>query len=95
MARFQHKRLDQPDEVRPYPLGSAEVFEMDDFVIGRMVHGAGLAMEQGRAARSPAPSAACTTTSATACPGRLQIELEDGTTGIRQQRRDVRDPAGP
>jgi class 3 adenylate cyclase len=38
VARLQHKSVDKPDEVRPYPLGQNEVFEMDDFVIGRMVH---------------------------------------------------------
>jgi len=37
VARLQHKRLDQPDEVRPYPGGRTEIFEMDDFVIGRMI----------------------------------------------------------
>ena len=38
MARLQHRPVEQPDEVRPYPLGQNEIFEMDDFVIGRMVH---------------------------------------------------------
>ena len=38
MARLQHKPVSRPDEVRPYPLGQNELFEMDDFVIGRMVH---------------------------------------------------------
>lgn len=37
MARMQHKRFDQPDEVRPYPGGRTEIFELDDFVIGRMI----------------------------------------------------------
>lgn len=37
MARLQHKRFDQPDEVRPYEGGRTEIFEMDDFVIGRMI----------------------------------------------------------
>lgn len=37
MVRIQHKPLDQPDEVRPYTLGRTEIFEMDDFVIGRMI----------------------------------------------------------
>jgi class 3 adenylate cyclase len=42
MARFQRKRLHQPDEVREYPKGRTEIFQLDDFVIGRMV------MERGR-----------------------------------------------
>jgi len=37
MARFQRKRLDHPDEVREYRGGRTEVFELDDFVIGRMI----------------------------------------------------------
>ncbi len=41
MARLQHKRLEQADEVRAYPGGQTEIFELDDFVIGRMVMHAG------------------------------------------------------
>ena len=37
MAKLQHKPVHQPDEVRPYPLGRNEIFELDDFVIGRMI----------------------------------------------------------
>jgi class 3 adenylate cyclase len=38
VARLQHKSLDMPDEVRAYVgAGQTEVFEMSDFVIGRMV----------------------------------------------------------
>lgn len=37
MGKLQRKRVDQPDEVRTYSGGSIEVFEMDDFVIGRLV----------------------------------------------------------
>ncbi len=36
MARLQHKRLQQADQVRFYPGGQTEIFELDDFVIGRM-----------------------------------------------------------
>jgi class 3 adenylate cyclase len=41
VARLQHKSVDNPDEVRPYELGQNELFELDDFVIGRMVHSPG------------------------------------------------------
>lgn len=41
MAKLQHKRLDHADEVRQYPGGQTEIFELDDFVIGRMVMHAG------------------------------------------------------
>lgn len=37
MASLRHRALDNPDEVRPYPGGHTDIFELDDFVIGRMV----------------------------------------------------------
>jgi class 3 adenylate cyclase len=39
MAKLQHKAFDQPDEVRPFELGGGrnEIFELDEFVIGRMI----------------------------------------------------------
>jgi class 3 adenylate cyclase len=37
MARLQHKRIEHADEVRKYTLGATEIFELDDFVIGRMI----------------------------------------------------------
>lgn len=37
MARLQHKKVEHPDEVRQYTKGSTEIFELDDFVIGRMI----------------------------------------------------------
>ena len=41
MPRLQHKPVSAPDEVRPYELGQNELFDMDDFVVGRMVHNPG------------------------------------------------------
>ena len=81
MARFQHKRLDQPDEVRPYPLGQTEIFELDDFVVGRMV------MEPGwrwtHDVRPIAGTERCMYHHLGYCiSGALNIELEDGTTGV-------------
>ena len=81
MARFQHKRLDQPDEVRPYPLGQTEIFELDDFVVGRMV------MEPGwrwtHDVRPIAGTERCMYHHLGYCiSGALHIELEDGTTGV-------------
>ena len=32
MTRLQHKHLEHADEVRQYPLGATEIFELDDFV---------------------------------------------------------------
>ena len=37
MARLQHKRIEHPDEVRQYNGGATEIYELDDFVIGRMI----------------------------------------------------------
>jgi class 3 adenylate cyclase len=81
MARFQHKRLDQPDEVRPFPLGRTEIFELDDFVVGRMV------MEPGwrwtHDVRPIAGTERCMYHHLGYCvSGQLHIELEDGTTGV-------------
>ncbi|HEY7464699.1 MAG TPA: adenylate/guanylate cyclase domain-containing protein [Candidatus Limnocylindria bacterium] len=80
MARFQHKRVDQPDEIRPFPLGSTEIFEMDDFVIGRMT------MEPGwrwtKDVRPIAGTERCMYHHLGYClSGTLNVEYEDGTTG--------------
>jgi class 3 adenylate cyclase len=37
MAKLQHKPVDHPDEVRPFQLGQLEIFDLDEFVIGRMI----------------------------------------------------------
>ncbi len=37
MTRLQRKSLAQPTEVRSFPLGRVEIFELDDHVIGRTV----------------------------------------------------------
>ena len=81
MARFQHKRLDEPDEVRPFPFGRTEIFELDDFVVGRMV------MEPGwrwtHDVRPIAGTERCMYHHLGYCvSGALHIELEDGTTGV-------------
>jgi class 3 adenylate cyclase/mannose-6-phosphate isomerase-like protein (cupin superfamily) len=80
MARFQHKPVDQPDEVRPFPRGSTEIFEMDDFVIGRMV------MEPGwrwtKDVRPIAGTDRCMYHHLGYCvSGTLNVEYEDGTGG--------------
>lgn len=80
MARFQHKRVDHPNEVRPYPLGRNEIFEMDDFVVGRMVHEPGWRWSQH--VRPIAGTDRCMYHHLGYCvSGRLHIELEDGTEG--------------
>jgi class 3 adenylate cyclase len=37
MVRLQRKDIGQPDEVRPFPRGRVEIFELDDVVVGRTV----------------------------------------------------------
>ncbi len=37
LARLQRKLLAKPDEVRPFPHGRVEIFELDDMVAGKMV----------------------------------------------------------
>jgi len=37
MVRLQMKDMTRPDEVRPFPRGRVEIFELDDVVVGRTV----------------------------------------------------------
>lgn len=37
VAKLQHKKFSEPDEVRAFEGGRNEIFDMDDFVIGRMI----------------------------------------------------------
>jgi class 3 adenylate cyclase len=80
MARFQSKRVDQPDEVRPFHLGSTEIFEMDDFVIGKMTMNPGWRWTKD--VRPIAGTERCMYHHLGYClSGTLQVEYEDGTTG--------------
>ncbi len=38
MAKLQRRSLNRADEVREYPLGRAELFDLGDFVVTRFVH---------------------------------------------------------
>jgi class 3 adenylate cyclase len=46
VERVRHKAMDKPDEVRAYEGGRTEIFEMADFVIGRMIMEPGWTWEQ-------------------------------------------------
>ena len=79
MTRLQHKTLDRPQEVRSYPLGRTEVFELDDAVIGRMT------MEPGwRWSQHVKPLAGtdfCMNHHlGVVLSGRLHVVLQDGTS---------------
>ena len=81
MARLQHKPVSRPDEVRPYPLGQNEIFEMDDFVIGRMVHEPD--WQWTRHVRPIAGTERCMYHHlGYAVSGRLHVEMEDGTESV-------------
>ncbi len=80
MARLHRKPLDQPDEVRPFELGQTEIFEMDDFVIGRMV------MHPGWRWRTHVRPIAGTERCmyhhlGYTVSGTLHVQMEDGTEG--------------
>ena len=78
MARLQHKPVTKPDEVRPYPLGQNELFEMDDFVIGRMVHEPG--WQWSNNVRPIAGTDRCEYHHLGYCvSGRLHVTLRDGS----------------
>ena len=38
MVRLQSRRLDDPDEVRPFPRGRVEIFAIGDVVVGRVIY---------------------------------------------------------
>ena len=81
VARLQHKPVDKPDEVRPYPLGQNEIFEMDDFVIGRMVHEPG--WQWTSHVRPIAGTERCMYHHlGYVVSGRLHVEMEDGTETV-------------
>ncbi|HTE64979.1 MAG TPA: adenylate/guanylate cyclase domain-containing protein [Candidatus Binatia bacterium] len=93
MARFQRKRLDQPDEIRDYPKGRTEIFELDDFVIGRMV------MEPGWHWRDDvqpiAKTERCMNHHLGYCvSGRLRVSYEDGTEGVINREEMFEMPPG-
>jgi class 3 adenylate cyclase len=78
MARLQHKRLDHADEVREYPGGATEIFELDDFVIGRMVMHPGWRWAQD--VKPIAETDRCMYHHlGYTVGGRLHVVLEDGT----------------
>jgi len=78
VARLQHKPVESPDEVRPYELGQNELFEMDDFVIGRMIMNPGWHWRTH--VRPIAGTERCMYHHlGYVVSGTLHVELEDGT----------------
>ncbi len=78
VARLQAKLLDNPDEVRPTPLGRVDIYTLDDLVIGRMVFEPGWHWMEH--VRPIAGTSLCQYHHVGVCiSGRLGNRLEDGT----------------
>lgn len=81
MARLQHRPMGKPDEIRSYVGGSTEIFDVSDFVIGRM------RMEPGwRWSVNVRPIAGTDRCMyhhvGYVLSGRLHVEMPDGTEAI-------------
>ena len=77
MAKLQHKPFDHPDEVRPYEGGRTEIFEMDDFVIGRTIEEPGWTWQKNM--RPIAGTDRCMHHHlGIALSGRMQVRMADG-----------------
>ena len=78
MARSQAKSLEDPDEVRPTPLGRIDIYNLDDLVIGRMVFEPGWHWLEH--VQPIAGTSLCQYHHVGICvSGRLANRLEDGT----------------
>jgi class 3 adenylate cyclase len=79
VSRLQAKSLDQPDEVRPTPLGRIDIYTLDDLVVGRMVFEPGWHWMEH--VRPIAGTELCQYHHVGICiSGRLMNRLADGTT---------------
>ena len=79
VARLQAKSLENPDEVRPTPLGHIDIYNLDDLVIGRMVFQPGWHWMEH--VQPIAGTSLCQYHHVGVCvSGRLGNRLEDGTT---------------
>lgn len=79
MVRLLRKRLDQPDEVRSFPHGRVEIFEIGDNVVGKTVYEPGWRWSQD--VRPIAGTELCMYHHLGYClTGVLHVILEDGTS---------------
>jgi len=79
MVRLLRKRLDDPDEVRSFPHGRVEIFEIGDNVVGRTVYEPGWRWSQD--VRPIAGTELCMYHHLGYClTGLLRVILEDGTS---------------
>ena len=79
MVRLLRKRLDAPDEVRSFPNGRVEIFEIGDNIVGKTVYEPG--WRWSRDVKSIAGTELCMYHHLGYClTGRLHCVLEDGTS---------------
>ncbi|MDQ6681846.1 MAG: cupin, partial [Chloroflexota bacterium] len=78
MARLQRRDLSRPDEIRSFPLGRVEIFEMDDIVVGRTVFEPGWRWSE--VVKPIAGTNYCEYHHLGYCiSGRFRVEMRDGT----------------
>lgn len=79
MVRAQHRRLDAPDEVREFPNGRVEIYEIGDVVVGKQILEPGWRWSIG--IRPLAGTRLCEYHHmGYAIEGSLRVVLEDGTS---------------
>jgi class 3 adenylate cyclase len=79
MARLQSRPLGTPDEVRTFPHGRLEIFQLDDVVIGRTLFEPG--WHWAEHVKPIAGTSSCQYHHLGVCvSGRLGIRMDDGTT---------------
>jgi class 3 adenylate cyclase len=79
MTRFLAKPLSSPDEIRRFPNGSLEIYELDDVVIGRTTFEPG--WHWAEHVKPIAGTDLCQYHHVGVClSGRLSVRMEDGTT---------------
>ena len=79
MVRLLRKRLDNPDEVRSFPHGRVEIFEIDDNIVGKTVYEPG--WQWSTDVKSIAGTDLCMYHHLGYClVGLLHVVLEDGTS---------------
>ena len=79
MARLQAKPIGSPDEVRTFPMGRVEIYELDDVIIGRTVFEPG--WHWAEHVKPIAGTNSCQYHHLGVCvSGLLRVVMDDGTT---------------
>ncbi|MEO7117973.1 MAG: adenylate/guanylate cyclase domain-containing protein [Candidatus Limnocylindrales bacterium] len=81
MTRLQTKDMNEPDEVRQFPHGKVDIYELDDVVIGRTAMGPGWHWATDIKATAGTPS--CQYHHIGVCVGgTLGVRMDDGSTMV-------------